>query len=77
MKDIHPCTIINDRYSGCYSGGKWTAWPLDMDQISDGYLGGDPDEMMLFSDETLIYGKGDTPDQAYKDLINKMTIIHI
>ena len=31
--DIYPLTITKDRYSGVYSGGEWTAWNCDADEV--------------------------------------------
>lgn len=31
--DIYPLTITKDRYTGVYSGGEWTAWYCDADDI--------------------------------------------
>lgn len=31
--DIYPLTITKDRYMGTYSGGEWTAWNCDADDV--------------------------------------------
>lgn len=31
--ELYPLTIIKDRYSGVYSGGKWLAFNLDPEEI--------------------------------------------
>lgn len=31
--DIYPLTIVKDRYTGVYSGGEWTAWCCDADEV--------------------------------------------
>lgn len=31
--DIYPLTITKDRYTGVYSGGEWTAWYCDADDV--------------------------------------------
>lgn len=31
--DIYPLTITKDRYTGVYSGGEWTAWHCDADEV--------------------------------------------
>lgn len=77
MKDIYPCTIVADRYDGTYSGGKFTAWPCDYYNLPEELGGGDPDEMSLFSSDTLLYGKGNTPQEAYENLRIKMTVIEV
>lgn len=33
MHDVYPLTICNDRYIGTYSGGEWTAWNCDPDDV--------------------------------------------
>lgn len=69
---VYPCTIVRDRYSGTYSGGEWTAWNLDPEDLPEGLGGSDPEEMHLFSDKSLIYGIGQTPDLACDDLVIKV-----
>ncbi len=69
---LRPVTIVKDRYNGEYLGGMWTAWndyveniPLDIG--SDGVTCG-----MFWQTYEGIFGKGDTPEQAYNDLVNKL-----
>ena len=31
--DTYPLTITKDRYTGVYSGGEWTAWNCDADEV--------------------------------------------
>ena len=75
IDDIHPLTIISDRYGGCYSGGKYIAFnlePWDVPKAVDGsdsecsnfWWGNDCQEFMI--------GKGETPEEACYDLIEKM-----
>lgn len=33
--DIYPLTITKDRYTGTYSGGEWTAWNCDADEVPE------------------------------------------
>lgn len=33
IPDIYPLTICKDRYTGTYSGGEWTAWNCDPDDV--------------------------------------------
>jgi hypothetical protein len=33
--DIYPLTITKDRYMGTYSGGEWTAWNCDADEVPE------------------------------------------
>ena len=63
--------IDQDRYRGCYSGHSYTAWrgvrPEDID-------GGDPDCQTFWEEEApkLTYGGGETPQEAFRDLIEKL-----
>lgn len=66
MSDIYPLVIVKDRYNGTYSGGKWTAWNL-------GYVPSkvDADDIEcadFFSKPNLIFGRGETPQEAIDDL---------
>lgn len=73
--NVYPCTIVSDRYSGTYSGAKWLAFYADAGNIPDKVGGDDGSEMSFWrSDECLgwIIGKGDTPDEAYRDLVKKV-----
>lgn len=69
IDDIRPLTIVRDRYSGVYSGGKYTAWNCRPDEI--------PEEIFL-DDVTCsewwntaigwVIGRGDTEREAALDL---------
>ena len=74
---IHPLTIISDRYGGCYSGGKYIAFnlePWDVPREVDGndrvcanfWCGEDFKEFVI--------GKGNSPEEAYYDLMEKMQL---
>lgn len=39
--DIYPLTIVKDRYTGVYSGGEWTAWCCDADDVPPEIASGD------------------------------------
>lgn len=39
--DIYPLTIVKDRYTGVYSGGEWTAWHCDADEVPPEIASGD------------------------------------
>jgi len=71
-KDIYPLVIINDRYSGTYSKGAYTAWNHYLEQIPKDIDDGDP-ECWNFWDkqrETKEWrvGVGATVKEAIKDL---------
>jgi len=70
--EIYPLTIICDRYNGSYSQAKYLAFPLDHWSIPEEIGGADPDEdgFWNYTDrhKEYIIGKGDTPQEALKDL---------
>lgn len=70
---IYPLTIIADRYSGTYSGGRILAWNLEADAIPEGAQGYDGDDALDFweNDKTPC-GKGRTVSEAVLDLYVKM-----
>ena len=72
MNEIYPLTIINDRYTGTYSGGIFTAWNMDYHEIPT-----DPDEddvtcMLFWAKTDIIVGRGETPQEAVDDLIRRL-----
>lgn len=76
--EIYPLVIIRDRYTGVYSGGKYTAWSGDVEDILP------PPEVEVddvvcrnfwYAQEdnpTYIVGKGDTVSEALADLYIKL-----
>ena len=75
MDDIHPLTIISDRYSGCYSSGKYLAFNLEPWDVPREVDGSDRVcARFWWSDDCkkFVIGKGDTPEEAYCDLVGKM-----
>lgn len=68
----YPCTIFQDRYGGTFSGGWWNALPIDLEKLADGPQEDDVMAMMFWESIDFPYGKGDTPDAAYQDLVNKL-----
>lgn len=70
---IYPLTVVADRYRGCYSGGKWTAWNMYPDSIPYGPFGDDTSCLEFWSlDHTFPVGIGGTPDEAVQNLKEKM-----
>lgn len=65
----YPATIINDRYSGTYSGASWTAFPLDPCDIPEEIYDEDIPCMNFWDKYKEPVGKGSTPDEAMADLI--------
>lgn len=41
LKLKYPVTVVKDRYGGCYSGGRWVAFPLDTSEIPKEVMGED------------------------------------
>ena len=74
IEDIHPLTIITDRYGGCYSGGKFLAFNLEPWQVPKGVDGSDLDCADFWNEEAKGYaiGKGDTVQEAINDLACKL-----
>lgn len=75
--DIYPLTVVMDRYNGTYSGGAFTAWNLDVDDVPWQICSSDGDALDIFMDirdgyKGIVYGVGNTPDLAVKDLWNKL-----
>lgn len=71
MKEVYPCTITMDRYSGTYSNAKWLAFALDPWDLPDEVGGGDPEEESFWrshNQDEFPVGKGRTPQEAYEDL---------
>jgi hypothetical protein len=68
----YPTTIVNDRYSGAYSGAEWLAFPLDYWNVPDEVDGGDSECMMFWEDYDGVVGKGSTPELAMANLVAKM-----
>ena len=70
---LYPVTIIEDRYTGVYSGGKWTAWNCYPEDIPD-----DPDDddvtccTFWTPTNSAQVGIGNTPDEALRDLERKI-----
>lgn len=70
---IYPLTVVLDRYTGCYSGGRWTAWNMYPDNIPYGPFGDDTSCSEFWGDEhTFPVGVGDTPEAAIQDLKKQM-----
>ena len=66
MSDIYPLVIVKDRYNGTYSGGKWTAWNLNY--VPSKADADDIECADFFSKNNIVYGRGETPEEAIEDL---------
>ena len=70
--EIYPLVIICDRYTGAYSGGKYTAWNKYLEYIPDEIEADDTTCSYYWNGCKEIVGKGDTPNEALTDLYNKL-----
>jgi hypothetical protein len=62
----YPTTIVQDRYSGSYSGAKWLAFNLDEWAIPNEISSDDLTCMSYWSKENKMpIGKGKNPNEAY------------
>lgn len=73
-KDLYPLTIVNDRYNGIYSGGKYTAWHLEFEDVPNDIAMDDitVNDFWGIADLRYLVGKGGTIEQAYEDLKSKV-----
>lgn len=79
---ITPLCIVEDRYNGVYSDGRYLAFHLTSHEVSclpidagdcecnDFWEGRHPD----YDVNDYIIGKGNTPEEAYEDLTQKLDI---
>ena len=68
LEKIYPLTIIKDRYGGTYSGGEYTAWKLDFDEIPPEAAGDDANCYDFWKKNKTPVGKGDSIREAVLDL---------
>lgn len=76
-----PVVIVQDRYGGVYSGGKWLAIAeaTRMENgayrvvrcLEDGPYGEDTDAMVFWSDPPSWVASGNTPEEAVAKLQNR------
>jgi hypothetical protein len=76
LKEVYPLTIVSDRYGGTYSGAEFLAFNLEPERIPKDIGGSDSEEMDFWEDPerygAYVIGKGDTPDKAAFDLLDKI-----
>ena len=72
LEDHYPLTVINDRYNGTYSGGKYLAFPREFNEIEDEVCGSDPECMTYWAEFDDFVGKGATINEAVHDLHDKL-----
>ena len=67
-----PMTVVFDRYSGVYSGGAWTAWPLHPWDVPGFIEGSDGECMEGWADYDKPCGVGPTAQIAISVLKDKL-----
>lgn len=73
LENYYPTTIVYDRHSGEYSGGKWTCWPVLPNGVPQDVYGDSISNMFFWNSfEKSVVGIGDTPQDAFEDLRNKL-----
>ena len=70
--DIYPLVIIEDRYTGVYSNGEYTAWNMYFDEIPQDIDGDDVSCYDFWHSYNGIVGLGRTPNEAIEDLRKKL-----
>ena len=70
--EIYPLTIIKDRYTGVYSGGKYTAWNLNPQFIPHAIVEDDVTCRNFWIDNQIPVGLGETICEAINDLKGKL-----
>ena len=78
LKELYPIFVSQSRYSGLYEGGSWYALPKAdatwtwSDAFAE-YAFGDYDAALEFwnSDESKMVGRGNTPNAAVLDLLER------
>lgn len=78
--NIYPLTIVADRYGGVYSGGKYTAWYCDANEVPEDIFQNDVlcDECWdyLYNHSSdILFGVGETIDEAVRNLNEKLVKI--
>ncbi len=78
--ELYPIIVSQSRYSGVYEGATWYALPKadgawNWSDSFFNYMFGEDDDAQLFwnSDEAKIVGRGNTPNAAVLDLIDRHT----
>ena len=68
--DLYPVVVRESRYCGVYEGGAWFAYSgyaFSSDAIGDDMAC----RSFWDSEDSLLYGRGDTPNGAVEDLIRR------
>ena len=72
-EEIYPLTIVLDRYSGTYSGGYYTAWNMDSDEVPQEINADDVSCYDFWHSYEGVVGLGRTPNDAIEDLRQKLS----
>ena len=74
VDSIYPLTVTMDRYTGSYSGGKWTAWNLEPSEIPVEVFEDDVScgNFWFLNEGRIKVGMGETPNEAIEDLRRKI-----
>lgn len=75
--NIYPVTIMKARYQGCYEGGQWLAFNCDHYDVPMAVIEDDIACATFFDEynksnrkkNQCKIGRGETPDEALKDLV--------
>lgn len=73
--ECYPCTIIMDRYTGAYSGAIWLAFNLYSYDVPKEIEADDGSCHRYWNTHDHLVtpiGKGDTPQEAYDDLLKNI-----
>ena len=68
FESVYPLTIVSDRYSGCYSGGIFTAWNLDAHEVPMEIASDDVTCADFWCKNEILCGKGKTVEEAVANL---------
>jgi len=75
LRNQYPTYIVQTRYSGVYEGGKWASFPsVNRDKTLNEDAFGDDSDCLDFwlSEEANIIGRGNTPNAAYMDMLERI-----
>ena len=68
LKCKYPVTVISDRYNGCYSNGRWLAFPLMPAEIPEEVMGEDVECCQFWEHNTEPVGRGYYAEDAIDEL---------
>jgi hypothetical protein len=68
ISDQWPLTVVMDRYGGCYSGGRYTAWPLNYDEMPEAPSSDDVSCAHFWDVNQEFVGIGNSMEEAVRDL---------